>query len=135
MKIAITSTGSTPDDNVSTELADSKYLLIIDFDTLDSEAMINPVVADEGPAAGRLLAQHLLQQGVSKILVSHTGPEALKCFLDTLRGTGIQVVDGMSGSVRSAVRQFKDMCMADTVVIPCEDIIGQESAAWHTCAG
>jgi predicted Fe-Mo cluster-binding NifX family protein len=129
MKIAITSTGPTLDDNVSTEFADSKYLLIIDFDTLGFEAMISPVVADDGPAAGELLAQHLLREDVSKILASHINPEVLKSFLKTLRGTGIQIVDGMSGSVRGAVRQFKEMCMADTVVIPCEDIIDRESAA------
>ncbi len=129
MKIAVTSTGPTLDDNVSTEFGDSKYLLIVDFDTLKYEAMISPVVVDDGPAAGRLLAQQLLQEGVSKILASHINFDVLKSFLNNLQGTGIQIVDGMSGSVRSAVRQFKEICMADTVVIPCEDVVDQEFAA------
>lgn len=129
MKIAITSTGPTLDDNISTEFADSRYLLIIDFDTLDYEALISPVIAYDGPAAGRLLAQHLLKEGVSKILASHVNSEVLDSFLKTLQGVGIQVVDGVSDSGRSAVIQFKEMCSADTVVIPCEDIIGRESAA------
>ncbi|MHC4070436.1 MAG: NifB/NifX family molybdenum-iron cluster-binding protein [Planctomycetota bacterium] len=129
MKIAVTSTGPTLEDNISTEFGDSKYLLIIDFDTLKYEAMISPGVVEDGPAAGKLLAQHLLQESVSKILASHVNFDVLKSFLKALRGTGIQIIDGMSGSVRSAVRQFKEMCMADTVVVPCEDIIGQDSAA------
>jgi predicted Fe-Mo cluster-binding NifX family protein len=129
MKIAITSTGPTLEDNVSTEFADSRYLLIVDFDTLSYEAVISPVIADDSPAAGRLLAQHLWREGVSKILANHSNPEVLQSFLETLRGTEIQIVGGMSGSVRSAVRQFKQLCMADTVIIPCEDILDQEFAA------
>lgn len=129
MKIAIMSTGPTLEDNVSSEFGDSKFLLIVDFDSLKYEVMISPVILDDGPAAGRLLAQQLLQEGVSKILASHINYDVLKSFLKTLRGTGIQIVDGMSGSARSAVRQFKELCMADTVVMPCKDILDHGSAA------
>ncbi len=124
MKIAVTSTGPTLDDDVSTEFDHSKYLLIVDFDTLKHEAMISPVMTDSGPAAGRLLAEQLLQENVSKILASHINFDVLKSFLNSLQGTGIQIIDGMSGSGRSAVRQFKELCMGDTIVMPCKDIIG-----------
>jgi len=129
MKLAITSTGPTLDDNVSIQFGDSKYLLIVDFDTLKYESMISPVVVDDGPAAGKLLAQQLLQEGVSKILASQINYDVLKSFIESLRGTGIQIVDGINGTGRSAIRQFKEMCRADTVIIPCEDITGHESAA------
>jgi predicted Fe-Mo cluster-binding NifX family protein len=124
MKIAVTSTGPTLDDYVSTEFGNSKYLLIIDFDTLKYEAMISPVLMDSGPAASHLLAQQLLQEKVSKILASHINFEVLKSFLKSLQGTGIQIIDGLSGTVRSVVQQFDDICTADTVVIPSKDIIG-----------
>lgn len=123
MKIAVTSTGPTLDDYVSTEFDHSKYLLIIDFDTLECEAMISPVVMDSGPAAGKLFAQQLLQADVSKVLASHIRFGVLKSFLKSLGGKGIQIIDGMNGSVRSVVRQFKEMCIADTVVIPSKDIL------------
>ena len=123
MKIAVTSTGPTLDDYVSTEFDHSKYLLIIDFDTLEYEAMISPVIVDSGPAAGKLLAQQLLRADVSKVLASHINFDVLKSFLESLRGTGIHIIDGLNGSVRSVVRQFKEMCIADTVVIPSEDIM------------
>ncbi len=123
MKIAVTSTGPTIDDNVSTEFGHSKYLLIVDFDTLQYEVMISPVMMDSGATAGRLLAEQLLQQNVSKILASHMNFDVLKAFLKSLQGSGIQIIDSMSGTVRSAVGQFKELCMADTVVIPCKDII------------
>ncbi len=114
---------SHADDYVSTEFEHSKYLLIIDFDTLECEAMISPVVMDSGPAAGELFAQQLLQADVSKVLASHISFSVLKSFLKSLGGKGIQIIDGMNGSVRSVVRQFKEMCMADTVVIPSEDVM------------
>lgn len=125
MRIAVTSTGPTLDDRVSTEFNDSKYLLIVDFDTLKYEAMVSPVMLDDGPAAGKLLAQQLLQAGVSKVLASHLNFNMLKSFLTSLRGTGIQIIDGMSGSVRNVVQRFDEICMADTVVMPCEEVLDQ----------
>lgn len=124
MKIAVMSTGPTLDDPVSTEFDRSKFLLIIDFDTLQCEAMISPVVKDNGRAAGELLAQQLLAANVSMVLASHIDLKVLKSFLRSLQGRGVQIVDGMSGSVRNAIRQFKEICMAETVVIPSEDITG-----------
>jgi predicted Fe-Mo cluster-binding NifX family protein len=123
MKIAVTSTGPTLDDNISTEFDQSRYLLIIDFDTFEYETMISPIVVDSSSTTGTLFAQQLLQADVSKVLASHISFNAVKSFLKSLRGTGIQIIDGMNGSVRNAVRQFKEICMAETVVIPSKDIL------------
>lgn len=124
MKIAVTSTGPTLDDHIATEFDHSKYLLIVDCDTMEFEAMISPVVAGVGPAASRLFARQLLEANASKVLASHIRFGVLKAFLEPLHRTGIHIVDGMNGSVRSAVKQFKEMCMAETAVIPSEDILG-----------
>ena len=129
MKIAVASTGPTLDDHVSTEFDHSKYLLIVDFDTLQYEAISSPVTVDNGSAAGKLFAQQMLRANVSKVLASHISLSVLRPFLKSLRGTGIQIIDGMNGSVRSVVRQFKEICMADTVVIPCEDVLGSQDTA------
>ena len=123
MKIAVTSTGPTLDDYVSTEFDQSKYLLVIDFDTFEYETMISPIVVDSNSTAGELFAQQLLQSDVSMFLTNHISLSMLKSFLESLRGTGIHIIDGLNGSVRNVVRQFKEMCMADTVVIPSEDIM------------
>jgi predicted Fe-Mo cluster-binding NifX family protein len=127
MKIAVTSTGLTLEDNIPTEFRDSEYLLIVDFDTLKYEAIVGPVGMDNSSAAGNLLAQQLGQAGVNKILTSHIDLNVLKSFLIFLQGRGIQVVDGMSGSVRSAIQQFKEICMAETVILPCKNILGRQS--------
>ena len=118
MKIAVTSTLPTLDARVGSKLSRSKYLLIIDIDTMEYEAMPNPVMALGGPAAGRLFAQQLLQENVSKVLANNCDSNILK-FLGS---AGIQIIGGISGSVRRAVKQLKEMGMAETVIIPFESL-------------
>ena len=118
MKIAVTSTLPTIDACVGTKLRYSKYLLIIDLDTMKYKAMPNPFLAVSGPAAGKLIARQLLELNISKILVNSCNSDIRK----SLSGAGIQIIGGMSGSVISAVKQFKEMCMADTIVMPFKDI-------------
>lgn len=80
MKIAVTSTGPTLDDHIATEFDHSKYLLIVDCDTMEFEAMISPVVAGVGPAAGRLFARQLLEANASKVLASHIRVRRVESF-------------------------------------------------------
>ena len=120
MKIAVASTGPTLDAPVATQFQCSKYLLIVDLDTMKYEAMPNPFLAVSGPAAGKLFAQQLLELNISKVLANNCSSDIRK----SLGRTGIQIISGMSGSVISAVKQFKEMCMADTIVMPVEGIQG-----------
>ena len=118
MKVAVTSTLPTIDASVGTKLRCSKYLLIVDIDTMKYEVMPNPFLAASGSAAGKLVAQQLSEVNVSKVLTNNCGSDVLK----SLYRTEIQVISGMSGSVRRVVKQFKEMCMADTIIMPIEDI-------------
>ena len=118
MKVAVTSTLPTIDACVGTKLRRSKYLLIVDLDTMEYEAMPNPIMALSGPAAGKLFAQQLLQENVSIVLANNCGSDMRK----SLSRTGIQIIGGMSGSVHSVVKQFKEMRMADIVIIPVETL-------------
>ncbi len=117
MKIAVVSELPTIDAFIGTNLRSSKYLLIIDTDTMEYEAMPNPIMALGGSAAGKLFTQQLLEVNVSKILVNNCSLDMLK----SLGHTGIQVISGLSGSVRSVVNQFKEMCMTETIIIPIND--------------
>lgn len=116
MKVAVTSTLPTIDACVGTKLRCSKYLLIVDLDTMKYEAMPNPFLAVSGPAAGKLFAQQLLEVNISKVLANNCSSDIRK----SLGRTGIQIIGGMSGSVISTVKQFKEMCMADTTIMPVE---------------
>jgi predicted Fe-Mo cluster-binding NifX family protein len=118
MKVAVASMYATIDTCVGTQLHRSNYLLIIDLDTIEYEVMQNPILVLSGPAAGKLFAQQLLQENVSKVLVNNCSPDLRK----SLGLAGIQIVGGINGSVRSAIGQFKEVCIADTIIMSTKEI-------------
>ena len=102
MKIAVTSTGPTLDDNVEARFGRCPYFLIIDIDTMQYEAIENPNIA-VGGGAGIQSAQLMSEKGVTTVLTGNCGPNAFNVFGQA----GVQVIVGVSGPVRSAVEQFK----------------------------
>jgi len=104
MKIAVTSTGPTMEHYVGRQASRCGYLLIIDPDTMQYDALQNPVLALKGPAAGRLFAQLLLQEGVHTILMGGSDPDTLR----VLGEANISIRICMTGSVRRVVEQFRD---------------------------
>ena len=102
MKIAVTSTGPTLDDNVEARFGRCPYFLIIDTDTMQLEAIENPNIA-LGGGAGIQSAQLMSEKGVTVVLTGNCGPNAFNVFGQA----GVQVIVGVSGPVRSAVEQFK----------------------------
>jgi len=102
MKIAVTSTGPTLDDNVEARFGRCPYFLIIDTDTMQLEVIENPNTA-LGGGAGIQSAQLMSEKGVTTVLTGNCGPNAFNVFGQA----GIQVIVGVSGPVRNAVEQFK----------------------------
>jgi predicted Fe-Mo cluster-binding NifX family protein/ferredoxin len=102
MKIAVTSTGPSLDDNVEARFGRCPYFLIIDTDTMQFEAIENPNIAIGG-GAGIQSAQLMSEKGVTVVLTGNCGPNAFNVFGQA----GIQVIVGVSGAVRNAVEQFK----------------------------
>lgn len=102
MKIAVTSTGPTLDDNVEARFGRCPYFLIINTDTMEFEAMQNPNIA-LGGGAGTQSAQLMAEKGVSAVLTGNCGPNAFRVF----GAAGINVITGVTGQVRSAVAQYK----------------------------
>ncbi len=118
MKIAVASELPTLDACVATRFHRSKYLLIIDLDTMEYEAIMNPLLVLSGPAAGKLFAHQLLQENVGKVLASSCNSNIMKF----LGNAGIQVIVGMSGSVHRAVEQYREMYNAETSIISFEGL-------------
>jgi predicted Fe-Mo cluster-binding NifX family protein len=102
MKIAVTSTGPTLDDNVEARFGRCPYFLIIDTDTMQLETIENPNIA-LGGGAGIQSAQLMSEKGVTTVLTGNCGPNAFNVFGQA----GIQVIVGVNGIVRNAVEQFK----------------------------
>ena len=117
MKIAVTSTGPSRDDQVEARFGRCPYFLIIDPDTTEFIALENPNIA-LGGGAGIQSAQLMARHDVQIILTGNCGPNAFQTF----SATGIRVIVGISGPVRQAVEQFKAGAFAES---------GQANVASH----
>ena len=102
MKIAVTSTGPTLDNDIEARFGRCAYFLIIDPDTMPFEAIENPNIA-LGGGAGIQSAQLMSEKGVTIVLTGNCGPNAFSVFGQA----GIQVVAGISGNIYSAVEQYQ----------------------------
>jgi len=103
MKIAVMATGPTLQASIAKWMQQEGYLLIIDPETSDCQAMLNPVTAARGPAVGKLFTQILLQNNVWTVIVENGEFNILK----ELANANIQILVGLTGSVKNAVEQFK----------------------------
>ncbi|MDD4998426.1 MAG: NifB/NifX family molybdenum-iron cluster-binding protein [Syntrophales bacterium] len=107
MKIAVSSSGQTLDDSVDARFGRCAYFLIIDPDTSEFEPIQNPNIA-LGHGAGIQSAQLLANKGVTVVLTGNCGPNAFQTFA----AAGIQVITGVAGQVREAVRMYKSGAVA-----------------------
>ena len=103
MKIAVSATGTTLDDQVDARLGRARYFLIVDTDTMDFRAIENSN-AMAGGGAGIQTGQMLAQLDVKAVLTGNCGPNAFQVF----GAAGIQVIVGVSGQIRAAVENFKN---------------------------
>jgi predicted Fe-Mo cluster-binding NifX family protein len=102
MKIAISSNGSTLDNQVEARFGRCPYFIFVNPDTLEFESIPNQNMSLAG-GAGPQSAQLMAEKGVSVVLTGNCGPNAFQTF----GAAGIQVITGVSGRVREAVEKFK----------------------------
>jgi predicted Fe-Mo cluster-binding NifX family protein len=77
------------------------YFLIVDTETMESEAVENPFVAASG-GAGIQAAQLVASKGAKTVLTGSCGPNAFQ----TLTAAGVEVVTGASGPIRAAIESY-----------------------------
>ncbi len=102
MKIAVSSTGPDLNASVDTRLGRCQYFIIVDPDTMEFEAMPNPSLAAMH-GAGIQTAQIITNKGATVVLTGNCGPNAFQ----TLSAAGIQVIVGVSGTVKDAIEKYK----------------------------
>lgn len=103
MKIAITSSGSSLDDQLDSRFGRAVKFIVYDvesgaFDVIDNAQNLN---AAQG--AGIQSAQHVVNAGVGALLTGHTGPKAFR-VLETAK---IPVFLAPAGTVRNAIDMWK----------------------------
>ena len=102
MKVAITSRGTTLDDQVDPRFGRCAHFVIVETDDMSFDAVENSNAA-AGGGAGIQSAQLVAEKDAKVVLTGNCGPNAFR----TLEAAGIEVVIGAGGTVREAVEQYK----------------------------
>ncbi|MFC1594793.1 NifB/NifX family molybdenum-iron cluster-binding protein [Candidatus Omnitrophota bacterium] len=102
MKICVTSQGETLDAQVDPRFGRCQYFIVVDPDSLEYEAMVNPNIESSG-GAGIQSGQLVASKQVQIVLTGNVGPNAF----ETLQAGGVGVVTGVTGSIREAIGKYK----------------------------
>lgn len=102
MKVAISAIGPSLDAEVDPRFGRCQYLIVADPDTMEFESTENTNIM-AGGGAGISTAQMVANMGVQVVLTGNCGPNAYQ----TLSAAGIQVITGVSGSVKEAIEGYK----------------------------
>jgi predicted Fe-Mo cluster-binding NifX family protein len=102
MKICVTAQGDNLDSGLDPRFGRCQYFLFVDKDTLEFEAVENPNIDTTG-GAGVQSGQFVAGKEAKVVLTGNVGPNAF----ETLKAAGIDIVTGLSGSVREAIDEYK----------------------------
>jgi predicted Fe-Mo cluster-binding NifX family protein len=101
MKIAVSASSPGLESPVDPRFGRCPYFIIVDPETMESEAVENPH-AGASSGAGIQAAQLVAQKKVDAVLTGSCGPNAF----ETLKAAGVKVVAGVAGTVSEAVRKY-----------------------------
>lgn len=104
MKIAVTATGTQLESAVDPRFGRARYILIVDPDTMEFEAVDNSGNVAAFSGAGIGAAAMVSDRGAKVLLTGSCGPKA---YL-TLNAAGVKVVNNVSGTVKDAVQAYKN---------------------------
>ena len=103
MKIAISAKGSGLNARVDPRFGRAAYLMIVDTETMEYEAVDNSENVNSFKGAGIQAASMVHNKGADVLLTGYCGPKAFQ----TLQAAGVKVVSDIEGSVADAVELFK----------------------------
>ncbi len=102
MRIAVSATGASLDAEVDPRFGRCRHFVIADTETMEFEALENTSQTASGGAC-IASAQVVAGKDVKAVLTGNCGPNAYQ----TLEAAGIQVITGVSGTVRDAIEGYK----------------------------
>jgi predicted Fe-Mo cluster-binding NifX family protein len=102
MKICVTSTANSLDAQIDPRFGRCSYLIIVDSETMQFEAIPNMAAGATG-GAGIQAAQTIAKKDVKLLITGNVGPNAF----GALSAAGIEIATGAFGTVRDAVEKYK----------------------------
>ena len=102
MKICVTAQDNTLDSQIDPRFGRCQYFIFVDTDTASFEAVENSSISATG-GAGIVSGQLVLSKGAKVVLTGNVGPNAFQ----TLQAVGVDVITGISGTVKEAVEKYK----------------------------
>jgi len=102
MKIAVTSQGNNLDSQVDPRFGRAAYILIVDTETMNFEALDNKENINALKGAGIQAASNIANKGAEVLLTGFCGPNAFR----TLQAAGVKVANNASGTVKDTVKAF-----------------------------
>jgi len=102
MKICVSATGSNLEAQLDPRFGRCLYLVVVDSETMQFEAIPNMAAGATG-GAGIQAAQVIADKGVKVVITGNVGPNAF----GALSAAGIEIVTGASGVVKEVVEKFK----------------------------
>lgn len=103
MKIAITSTGTTLENEVDARFGRCSYFIIVDPETMEYEYIDN-ASSQAGGGAGIAAAQVIAGKGVEAVLTGSCGPNAY----NVLSPAGIKVITGVAGRIGDVIEDYRE---------------------------
>ena len=104
MKVAVTAKGTLLSSEVDPRFGRAPYILIVDTDTWAVEVVDNSNNANAFKGAGIQAATMVSDKGATVLMTGYCGPKAF----ETLEAAGVKVVDSITGTVRDAIKIFKE---------------------------
>lgn len=104
MKIAVTAKGPGITDQVDPRFGRAAYILIVDTETMECEAVNNSDNVNAFKGAGIQAATTVAEKGAKVLLTGYCGPNAFK----TVSAAGIKVVNDTAGTVQEAIDAFQN---------------------------
>jgi len=103
MKVAITSSGKSPDSQVDPRFGRAPYFAIYDTESDTFSFADNAQNLNAANGAGIQSAQNVASAGAQVLITGNCGPKAFR----TLSAAGIKIIIGASGTVKEAAAKFQ----------------------------
>lgn len=102
MKLAVTAKTPDLDSEVDPRFGRAAYLIIVDSETMDFEAVDNSVNVNAFQGSGIQAATTVCDKGAKVLMTGYCGPKAFQ----VVEAGGVKVVNDVTGSVKDAVALF-----------------------------